>query len=72
MRYRLIIRPEADIQEAFDWYERHVPDLGAEFRTPIHAAVTLANRNQSWGSNRTSCCEPCSILLEPPSLVSSM
>ncbi len=33
MKYRLIIRPEAEaeIQEAFDWYERRVPSLGAKF-----------------------------------------
>ncbi len=42
MRYRLIIRPEAetDIQEAFDWYERHVPGLGAEFLAALDAAMS--------------------------------
>ena len=42
MRYRLIIRPEAeaDIQEAFNWYECHVPGLGAEFLASIDAAVS--------------------------------
>lgn len=41
MKYRLIIRPEAeaDIQEAFDWYERRVPGLGADFLTAIDAAL---------------------------------
>lgn len=33
MSYRLIIRPEAelDIQEAFEWYEAQTPSLGSEF-----------------------------------------
>lgn len=41
MRHRLIIRPEAeaDLQEAFDWYERRVPGLGADFLAAIDAAL---------------------------------
>ena len=42
MKYRLTIRPEAeaDIQEAFDWYERHVTGLGAEFLDAIDGAMS--------------------------------
>ncbi len=41
MTYRLIIRPEAETElaEAFDWYERRLPGLGAEFLTAIDTAV---------------------------------
>ena len=41
MRYRLIVRPEAeaDLQEAFDGYERHVPGLGADFLAAIDGAM---------------------------------
>ena len=41
MRYRLIVRPEAeaDLQEAFDWYERHVPGLGAGFLAAIDGTM---------------------------------
>lgn len=33
MSYRLIIRPEAelDIRDAFEWYEAQTPGLGSEF-----------------------------------------
>ena len=42
MSYRLIIRPEAeaDIQEAFNWYERRVSGLGAEFLGAIDNAMS--------------------------------
>ena len=42
MKHRLIIRPEAeaDIQEAFDWYERHVPGLGSDFLAPVGIAIS--------------------------------
>jgi plasmid stabilization system protein ParE len=41
MRPRLIIRPEAEAElaEAFDWYERRVPGLGVHFLTAVD--VTL-------------------------------
>ena len=47
MRHRLIIRPEAeaDLQEAFDWYERHVPGLGADFLAAIDAALNAIRSN---------------------------
>jgi len=41
MRYQLIIRPEAEAElaEAFDWYERRVPGLGADLLVAVDAAV---------------------------------
>ncbi len=41
MTYRLSIRPEAEAElaEAFDWYERRVPNLGADLLTAVDAAV---------------------------------
>jgi plasmid stabilization system protein ParE len=41
MRYRLIIRPEAEAElaDAFDWYERRVPGLGADLLAAVNAAV---------------------------------
>ena len=41
MTYRLSIRPEAEAElaEAFDWYERRVPGLGADLLTAVDAAV---------------------------------
>jgi plasmid stabilization system protein ParE len=47
MRYRLIIRPEAeaDLQEAFDWYEQCVPGLGVDFLAAIDAALVSIRSN---------------------------
>jgi toxin ParE1/3/4 len=41
MRPRLIIRPEAEAElaEAFDWYERRVPGVGADFLAAIDVAL---------------------------------
>jgi len=41
MKPRLIIRPEAEAElaEAFEWYERRVPGLGADFLTAVDAAL---------------------------------
>ncbi len=41
MRYRLIIRPEAETElaEAYDWYERRVPGLGVDLLTAVDTAV---------------------------------
>ncbi len=41
MKPRLIIRPEAEAElvEAFDWYERRVPGLGADFLSAVDAAL---------------------------------
>jgi plasmid stabilization system protein ParE len=41
MRRRLIIRPEAEAElaEAFDWYERRVPGLGADFLAAVDGAL---------------------------------
>ena len=41
MKHRLIIRPEAEAElaEAFDWYEHRVPGLGADFLMALDTAV---------------------------------
>ncbi len=41
MKYRLLIRPEAeaDIEESFNWYEGECPGLGHEFRRALGAAI---------------------------------
>lgn len=41
MTYRLIIRPEAEAElaEAFDWYERRVPGLGANLLAAINSVL---------------------------------
>jgi toxin ParE1/3/4 len=41
MIYRLIIRPEAEAElaEAFDWYEQRVPGLGEEFLVAFDVAL---------------------------------
>jgi len=41
MTYRLIIRPEAEAElvEAFGWYERRVSGLGADLLAAVDAAV---------------------------------
>jgi plasmid stabilization system protein ParE len=41
MRYRLIIRPEAEAElaEAFDWYERRAPGLGADLLRAVNTAM---------------------------------
>jgi plasmid stabilization system protein ParE len=41
MTYRLLIRPEAEVElaEAFDWYERRVPGLGADLLAAVDTAV---------------------------------
>lgn len=47
MRYRLLIRPEAeaDLREAFDWYEQRMPGLGDDFLMAVDTAIDsiLAN-----------------------------
>ena len=46
MRRRLIIRPEAEAEmaEAFDWYEEHVPGLGHEFLRAVEAVFNAIVR----------------------------
>jgi len=41
MKRRLIIRPEAEAElaEAFDWYERRVPGLGVDFLAAVDTAL---------------------------------
>jgi len=47
MRGRLIIRPEAEAElaEAFDWYEARLPGLGFEFLKSIDSIFNSINRN---------------------------
>ncbi len=47
MNLELIIRPEAeaDIAEAFDWYETQVPGLGSEFLLVLDALFNSIVRN---------------------------
>jgi plasmid stabilization system protein ParE len=47
MKYKLIIRPEAeqDMQETFRWYEDRVLGLGREFLRCIDAALAHINRS---------------------------
>ena len=47
MNLELIIRPEAeaDIAEAFDWYENRVPGLGSEFLLVLDALFNSILRN---------------------------
>jgi plasmid stabilization system protein ParE len=48
MNYRLIIRPEAelDLEDAFAWYESQDPGLGSEFVRAIDACVSTIGRNR--------------------------
>ena len=47
MSRQLIVRPEAEAEmaEAFDWYEHRVPGLGLEFLRCVDAAFSAALRN---------------------------
>lgn len=47
MKYELAIRPEAEAElaEAFDWYEEQLPGLGSEFLISVDAAVHAVTRN---------------------------
>lgn len=49
MTRQLIIRPEAeaDIAQAFDWYEARVAGLGSEFLLVLDAALSSILRNPS-------------------------
>ncbi len=50
MSHRLIIRPEAEAEmaEAFDWYEDRVPGLGSDFLLSVDAVIraVLGNPEQ--------------------------
>jgi len=41
MKYRLLVRPEAevDIEESFNWYEDECPGLGHEFRYALRSTI---------------------------------
>ena len=47
MSRELIIRPEAeaDLAEAFEWYETHVPGLGSEFIRTVDSLFNSIIRN---------------------------
>ena len=47
MSRRLVIRPEAeaDLTDAFDWYEERVQGLGAEFLLCVDAVFSAIVRN---------------------------
>ena len=47
MSYRLIIRPEAelDIQDAFEWYDAQTLGLGSEFVRAVDACLSGIGRN---------------------------
>lgn len=47
MNYRLIIRPEAEaeLEEAFVWYEQQVTGLGSQFLIALDASINALRRN---------------------------
>jgi plasmid stabilization system protein ParE len=47
MSYRLIIRPEAelDLEDAFEWYESQAPGLGSEFVRAIDNCISAIGRS---------------------------
>jgi plasmid stabilization system protein ParE len=47
MRYKIIIRPEAedDLEEAFQWYGEQSPGLGLDFLRCIDAAFDIIIEN---------------------------
>ncbi len=47
MTYRLIIRPQAelDIQDAFEWYEAQALGLGSEFIRAVDACLSAIEGN---------------------------
>ena len=47
MAYRLIIRPDAelDIREAFEWYEAQILGLGSEFVRAVDVCLSSIGRN---------------------------
>jgi plasmid stabilization system protein ParE len=47
MNYRLIIRPEAelDLEDAFAWYESQDTGLGSEFVRAIDTCISTIGRN---------------------------
>ena len=47
MRHELILRPEAEAElaEAFEWYESRVPGLGLEFIRSVDSLLNSISRN---------------------------
>jgi len=52
MRYRAIIRPEAEdgLEEAFSWYEDKKQGLGYDFLLQVDAGLRLIERNPNIGN----------------------
>jgi plasmid stabilization system protein ParE len=50
MNYRLIIRPEAelDLEDAFTWYESQDSGLGSEFVRAIDACISTTLAQSSY------------------------
>ena len=47
MKYRVIVRPEAehDLKEAFSWYEDNRTGLGYDFLLQVDAGINFIQRN---------------------------
>ncbi|MFC1764966.1 type II toxin-antitoxin system RelE/ParE family toxin [Planctomycetota bacterium] len=47
MKYKLIVRPEAEaeLEEAFAWYEQQVAGLGSHFLLAVDAIINSIQRN---------------------------
>jgi len=47
MKYRVIVRPEAehDLKEAFSWYEDNRTGLGYDFLLQVDAGINFIKRN---------------------------
>jgi toxin ParE1/3/4 len=53
MRYKVIVRPEAenDLKEAFSWYESKRIGLGYDFLLQVDAGINLIKRNPEMHSS---------------------
>lgn len=51
MAHDLIIRPaaEAELADAYAWYEDRIPGLGADFLNAVEAALSSIKRNPDTG-----------------------
>jgi len=59
MTWKLVIRPdaEAELTEAFDWYEQRVPGLGSQFLLAVDAMCrpfSMRNATRSVGRREGS------------------
>ena len=44
---QILVRPEAEVQQSFDWYEEQTKGLGLEFLRTIEARLSDVTRNPS-------------------------